>query len=200
MSAVLNLVEKKVCSHNFDGYASKCPNCRKEAYRANIVGKSDTRKTVVEDAYGRECLKCEQMKPWDEFGKDKHGYKEKTADCKPCRAKKHKEIYDTNPAVRRSGIKNRPDKLMRLYGVIYEQVVRTLAAQHGLCANHGCCKPISLEVKGNTPDRAVIDHDHKTGKFRAILCVKCNFDLGMIENNEARFLGLMDYKTKHFTE
>lgn len=200
MMHALTLVDKKAaCGHDHVGSPSRCKECRKEAYRASVTGNPDTRKTVVEDAHGRECLICETMKPWGEFAKDVHGYKEKTATCKPCRNIKSRKAYEENPAVRRSGIKNRPDKLKRLYGIeSYEQVVLALAAQHGLCANRGCNKPISLDVKGNTPKRAVIDHDHATGKFRAILCIKCNFDLGMIEKDEGRFLGLLDYKTKHY--
>jgi len=45
--------------------------------------------------------------------------------------------------------------------------------------------------------RAVIDHDHKTGTFRALLCSKCNLDLGMIESDEKRFSGLVEYLHKH---
>ena len=159
--------------------------------------KQDGRKTVILTENGRTCLKCNKEKSWDEFAKDVHGFNQKTATCKSCRKIKHKHAYDSNPAVRRSGIKNRPDKLMRLYGVTYEQVVRTLDAQHGLCANRGCGRKISLEVKGNTPDRAVIDHNHETGKFRAMLCVPCNSILGTLETKENIVQGLYDYINKY---
>jgi hypothetical protein len=32
--------------------------------------------------------------------------------------------------------------------------------------------------------------------MRAVLNTKCNLDLGMIEKDEKRFLGLMEYVTK----
>jgi len=50
------------------------------------------------------------------------------------------------------------------------------------------------------PDRAVIDHDHKTGKFRAVLCMNCNLTLGKIENEPNKALGLMEYLAKHTAE
>lgn len=147
-------------------------------------------------AGGRVCLKCEQGKSWGEFAKDVHGYNQKTATCKPCRNEKGRSVYKENPVVRRSGIKNRPDKLKRLYGITYEDVVRVFDKQFGKCANIGCGKDISLSAP-NGKNRAVIDHCHTTGKFRALLCTKCNLDLGMLENNENRFLGLVEYLQKH---
>lgn len=201
MNAVFKLVEKeKVCTkckvsksvNVFDGYGRgrlhpHCQPCR-------LI---DKRKNVVSTENGRNCIKCKQSKSWDEFAKDIHGFNQKTATCKSCRSEKHRKAYQDNPAVRRSGIKNRPDKLKRIYGITYADVLHTFDSQHGRCANHGCSRKISLEVKGSNKERAVIDHNHTTGKFRALLCTKCNLSLGIIESNPAIFIGLMDYLRKH---
>lgn len=48
--------------------------------------------------------------------------------------------------------------------------------QQGCCA---LCKQLVL-------DDAVLDHDHKTGKIRAVLHRGCNAMLGKIENNMPR--------------
>lgn len=110
---------------------------------------------------------------------------------------KGKEYRKVNPDKRDNSIKGRPDRVKRLYGVTYEHVVQTLANQFGRCANHGCSKEISLEVRGVQKNRAVIDHDHKTGKFRAVLCVDCNCLLGQLETKSEKVLGLMDYINKY---
>jgi hypothetical protein len=34
--------------------------------------------------------------------------------------------------------------------------------------------------------RLVVDHDHKTGKVRGLLCTPCNTSLGRLENNMKR--------------
>ena len=53
-------------------------------------------------------------------------------------------------------------------------------SQNGKCAL--CDKPVDLfsRRKGNS---GYIDHNHITGKVRAILCHPCNTSLGYIENN-----------------
>ena len=112
------------------------------------------------------------------------------------RSEQKKTYLAANPDKRR-GIKDRPDKLKRLYGVTYEHVVNVLNEQHGLCANRACGKEISLEVVGAKSNRAVIDHNHKTGKFRALLCIPCNSLLGSVETKKNVLLGLIEYETKH---
>ncbi len=159
------------------------------------VLRMDGRKTVVLTESGRTCTACDQDKTWNEFSKDVHGFNQKTATCKSCRNLKHKEHYKNNPKVRRSGMKNRPDKLKRLYGVTYEHVIQTLANQFGRCANRACGQEISVNVPLGF-GRAVIDHDHKTGKFRALLCPGCNSLLGSIETKQNIIIGLHEYLMK----
>lgn len=170
---------------------------KNESYHATREGMPDLRQNVVLTEGGRECLECGQPKLWSEFVKDVWGFNGKTSNCKSCRNIKARKVYQDNPELRRTTIKQRPDKLMRLYGVTYAEIVCVLDDQHGLCANRACGKEISLEEKGTTSNRAVIDHDHKTGKFRALLCSPCNLILGTLETKENIILGLMEYKTKH---
>ena len=58
-----------------------------------------------------------------------------------------------------------------------------LAEQNGNCAI--CERPITFE-RGVWEARthAYVDHDHKTGRSRGILCPKCNSHLGFVENSE----------------
>jgi hypothetical protein len=38
-----------------------------------------------------------------------------------------------------------------------------------------------------------VDHDHKTGRFRGILCNRCNVALGMVRDNPTVLLALVQY-------
>ena len=37
------------------------------------------------------------------------------------------------------------------------------------------------------------DHDHKTGKFRGWICIRCNFALGMVKDNSELLLKMSEY-------
>ena len=78
------------------------------------------------------------------------------------------------------------------YGITYEEVCVMHNNQHGLCANHGCGKEISLTAKRGK-EKAHVDHCHETGAVRALLCHSCNLILGYIEPNKNAIFGLLDY-------
>lgn len=66
------------------------------------------------------------------------------------------------------------------YGVGETEVRAMLKAQHGRCAICG------KTPEENTKDkrRLVVDHNHKTGKVRGMLCHKCNLGLEWAEKDE----------------
>ena len=56
-----------------------------------------------------------------------------------------------------------------------------IAGQGGLCA---ACK---------TDKPKHVDHDHKTGRVRGMLCYLCNQALGNVRDDMRRLQGLIDY-------
>jgi translation initiation factor 2 beta subunit (eIF-2beta)/eIF-5 len=80
-----------------------------------------------------------------------------------------------------------------LHDITMEEYYRLYNEQNGLCAI--CGKPESQKMKGKLANLAV-DHDHKTGKVRGLLCFKCNTRLGALEN-EAFFTVALAYLEKH---
>lgn len=65
-------------------------------------------------------------------------------------------------------------KRVRLYGVTPENYETLFKEQNGLCAI--CERP----PKNRLLD---VDHDHKTGKLRGLLCMNCNNGLGRFGDN-----------------
>lgn len=59
-------------------------------------------------------------------------------------------------------------RLKRKYGITAEQYGEMLAAQAGGCAI--CARPPKTR-------RLAVDHNHKTGKVRGLLCYRCNGQL-----------------------
>jgi hypothetical protein len=96
-----------------------------------------------------------------------------------------KQRYAANPEGMRA--KTRKSRLLRTYGLTPEALAAMLALQGNRCA---CCG-VALEAKrrdarrGNYP---CVDHCHRTGVIRGILCSLCNTGLGKLGDNEA---GLM---------
>jgi len=75
-----------------------------------------------------------------------------------------------------SGLEREDAIIRRQYGISMEQFDALLEFQGGKCAL--CSKPID-ELRR----RMNIDHDHKNGKVRGILCSGCNTGLGQLGDN-----------------
>ena len=78
-----------------------------------------------------------------------------------------KEYYKTHIEKRR----------MYKYGISNTDFNNLLFAQNNRCAI--CKEPLDLQ----TPYAVHIDHDHKRGKVRGILCRKCNLAIGQLRDN-----------------
>lgn len=81
------------------------------------------------------------------------------------------KIYRATPAAKRSR-KNR--RLIGDYGIDIQKFEGMLMSQNGACF---IC---AVEI---TSTSAHVDHDHKSGKVRALLCGNCNRALGCMQDN-----------------
>lgn len=77
--------------------------------------------------------------------------------------------------------------LRKKYGITIEDFERMLAKQDGLCAICG-------QVPKDTMD---VDHDHATGKVRALLCHGCNVGLGAFGESQATMSAAIEYLRGH---
>lgn len=91
-------------------------------------------------------------------------------------------------------IKSRPEKLAKerarhlkeAYGITPEEFDRMYEAQHGLCAI--CGKPETHKTPRGFVYKMSVDHDHNTGKVRALLCRSCNSGIGKLgDSSELAF-------------
>lgn len=140
------------------------------------------------------CKTCERDLPLDQMLVDHRKRLGVRPFCLDCNRTYQRAYYVANRdrliAAQSRRYANDPDKraknrafAIKRYGMTSERYEEMLAAQGGVCAIcRGCCV---------TGQRLCIDHDHETGKVRALLCRKCNRYVGMVEQPD--FQQYVDY-------
>jgi hypothetical protein len=80
-----------------------------------------------------------------------------------------------------AGIKSARITRMKVYGIISDDY----EALYDKWKNTTHCEECNVELIGGNEgaNRKCIDHDHKTGAFRNIVCHKCNMRRGREDNN-----------------
>lgn len=93
----------------------------------------------------------------------------------------HKQWYAANPEyVWRRVLADR-------YGITSEQYEEMVRAQGGRCAICGTDNP------GRKRTKWAVDHCHKTGRVRGLLCTKCNPGLGYFQDSPELLLAAARY-------
>lgn len=122
----------------------------------------------------------------------------KSATLQKCHGKKTEQYRKENPEVYRkaslkhwhkSDIKKRQAQWIKRYGITLEQYEEMYDNQKGVCkiCKNTCSSRLCLSV----------DHCHKTGKVRGLLCVKCNTALGMLNDDVHKFKTAIEYLNRH---
>lgn len=122
--------------------------------------KGETRKARPTDVPDgyRWCQRCEEILPLSDFGKNP----KKSGGCKQCTS-----LY---------GLAYR---LMRKFGMTVEDYNALFIMQGGKCA---ICRRQPLK------QRLAVDHNHKTGEVRGLLCYRCNHKLLGAANEDPQLL------------
>ena len=104
--------------------------------------------------------------------------------CKECDKQRVRNRYEENPE------RTRNNDLKRNYGITLDEHTQMYEEQNGVCAI--CEKPGDGKWK-----KLCVDHDHKTGKVRQLLCRNCNMILGQVDDNINHLEKLTEYLQKH---
>lgn len=86
--------------------------------------------------------------------------------------------------------------MRKKYGIGLKEYEEMLAAQNGVCA---ICLREETRIDHRTKkvSRLAIDHDHKTGIVRALLCQACNVSLGAFSDDPDRLSQAIAYLERH---
>lgn len=90
-------------------------------------------------------------------------------------------------------------KLKLRYGITPDRYNKMWAAQNGKCA---ICGNEETARHNHTKEvlKLAVDHCHKTGKVRELLCQDCNRGLGKFRDDSARMRMAADYIDRHQRE
>lgn len=141
----------------------------------------------------RECKTCRKDYMRRYYVANKKQWKEKTTSWR-LRTEynaRRRERYHSDEAFRedvcakaREWRKKHPDRALASdlrdgYGMTLEEYSRLLSSQGGRCAICGD----DGRGKAKKAKRLHVDHDHKTGVIRGLLCSPCNFAIGLLRDN-----------------
>lgn len=121
----------------------------------------------------------------------------KQAYCNKSCSQRHRRLLFPTKQRPHYGTKERDKYLRKTYGISLEDYQSILSVQGGVCA---ICK--------KTPSDNIslhVDHDHKTGFIRGLLCYQCNDGLGNFKDNKEllekaiRYLHWPTYLKDHFS-
>jgi hypothetical protein len=107
-------------------------------------------------------------------------------ECKYCQSNTRKKYSINNYDSYNEYIR----KIKRIYGVSKEDYEDMYSKQDGCCSICG-----KKESESNR--RLHIDHDHKTGKVRELLCSNCNTTLGKVKDRIDILYKCIKYLKKH---
>ena len=157
---------------NKDGYRGVCKEC--------MYGHPPLKRyRKVDDLSDKECTKCHQTLPIDNFMFVDKEQKYRSSYCNTCRnrdidAKRGYSFY-------------RVRNLKKLYSLTEKMFEDMLLAQHNKC------KICGEEFTFSGKITAYVDHDHSTGKVRGLLCAHCNSGLGFFNDNTDNLKAAIKY-------
>lgn len=126
-----------------------------------------------------KCPDCCTNKPWQDF-LTKSGYRAKR--CAQCRS--YRDKSRAKPDVK---ARAKLTMIKRVYGLTLEDLEAMKLAQEGKC---GCCT--------NPIEGYYIDHCHKTGVIRGLVCMPCNTGLGLFKDDPERLRNAAAYLEQNF--
>ena len=167
-----------------DGRGTYCKPCAREKYH---VPARERKRQVERPTDGeQQCVKCGVVQAYSEYywEHDKGRYRPA---CKACCRSEGKRYWRDGEG----NLRQRQRNLKHKFGLSEADYEQMLAEQSGGCA-----------ICGRTPGelsrmKLAVDHCHRTGKVRALLCGSCNTGIGMFHDNPEKLRLAALYVERH---
>ena len=142
-----------------------------------------------------KCARCGVPRTHENFNRNKQRKDGLSGYCRDCR----KKDYHDNKSKWFPEDKMEERSIYRLnrvywtkYRLRYNDVLNMLKEQNNQCAI--CYNTIGFRLKRSGIS---VDHDHKTGKARGLLCFNCNSGLGQFKDNIKVLEKAIEYLKKY---
>lgn len=143
----------------------------------------------------QRCYRCERDLPLDAFQRsfsNKGNARGLEGRCRECRLAEQRERRMSKSPEERSAIARRTNLWVK-YKITVEEYDAKLEAQNGVCA---ICGEGPRYFRNGKLLPLCVDHDHKTGENRDLLCGPCNALVGMAMEDQDRLLSALAYVRK----
>lgn len=137
-----------------------------------------------------ECPKCEKWKSIDEFHKSKNALYGRASRCKICAGEAARVSHAKNKGCPKRARQVKSRYLERTYEMTIDDFESMVLDNGGTCEICNC----KLDMSGLTH----VDHCHKTGVVRGVLCSTCNRGLGYFKDNVEVLEGAVKYLRRHY--
>lgn len=148
-------------------------------------------KDVPEKPEKSQAARPDSTQPW---GKDNFYWKEKRVSSE--NRKEYMREWHCKSRLANADYYMDSD-LRKKYGITLEWYREQLSKQSNVCAI--CKQPEKAVIRGKVISMPV-DHCHKTGKPRGLLCTKCNRGLGLFSDNVDVLKAAIQYLNSEFKE
>ena len=162
----------------------------------------------------KKCSKCKSIKEFTEFKKHRSHADGLSSQCKACISdnRKQPDIRMRDRETTKLWRSKNPDKqreyrlrfrnteagqrsvvnslLKTNYGITVDQYNEMFQSQEGKCS-------ICRTHQSSLSRRLSVDHDHKTGKVRSLLCNFCNTAIGSFKDSTDLLNRAIEYLQKH---
>ncbi len=151
----------------------------------------------------KRCYKCDEVKSLADFNWMRVNGRpvRRKYQCKVCEVAYtrawRKVLQQNDPEeYRQYQLRDRRRKRLSEKKVSEKDYREMMEKQNGVCAI--CGRLESTHKRGRVnPDRLSVDHCHKTGKVRGLLCGRCNRAIGLLRDNPALCRAAATYLERH---
>lgn len=166
-----------------------CRQCRADQQRERHHGNPRSKQPPLYEPAPpgtKRCSVCHEVKVFDLFYRDRNGSNGVATVCKDCAKIQRKRAYHADPERHKLRV------VAKRYGVPEAQILELRQKQGDVCA---ICNRV------NANGRALsVDHSHKTGQVRGLLCGPCNFAIGLFQEHPGLLDAAAEYLRTHHPE